>query len=280
FGQTDTDTGIWIPKSYGGSYGTNGFYLKFANSASLGTDSSGNGNNFTVNNLTSVDQTTDTPSNNFCTLNPLDNGNSNIITSNGNVSVSSSTTWDRGIKATFGVSSGKWYWEYKHGTVNTGTNPAGDLGITKYSSLINSGSNGGATSTDSYFIGGADGSKYNGSYTPTAYGSAFTTGDIAIIALDMDNGKFYMGKNGTWFNSGNPVTSTNPAYTSLSGTFLPVWYWGISAGTSGVLISDFNFGNPPYSANGYTDGAGRGNFSYAVPSGYFALCTANLSLYG
>ena len=69
--ETDTDTGIWKPKAYTGSYGTNGFYLQFKNSASLGTDSSGNGNTFTVNNLTSIDQTTDTPTNNFATLNPL-----------------------------------------------------------------------------------------------------------------------------------------------------------------------------------------------------------------
>jgi hypothetical protein len=73
FGETDTLTGIWKPKAYIGTFGTNGFYQKYANSAALGTDSSGNGNNFTVNNLTSVDQSTDTPTNNFCTGNPLDN---------------------------------------------------------------------------------------------------------------------------------------------------------------------------------------------------------------
>ena len=71
FGETDEDTGIWKPKAYTGTYGTNGFYLQFKNSASLGTDSSGNGNNFTVNNLTSIDQTTDTPTNNFATFNSL-----------------------------------------------------------------------------------------------------------------------------------------------------------------------------------------------------------------
>jgi len=67
FGQTDSATGIWTPLPYTGTYGTNGFYLQFKNSASLGTDSSGNGNTWTANNLTSVDQSTDTPTNNFCT---------------------------------------------------------------------------------------------------------------------------------------------------------------------------------------------------------------------
>jgi hypothetical protein len=51
---------------FSGSYGTNGFYLDFENSGSLGADQSGNGNNFTPTNLASTDQTTDTPTNNFC----------------------------------------------------------------------------------------------------------------------------------------------------------------------------------------------------------------------
>ena len=85
FGQTDTTTGIWIPKAYTGTYGTNGFYLNFSNSASLGTDSSGNGNNFTVNNLTSADQSKDHPTNNWCTLNPLFPLNDNLAFANGNL---------------------------------------------------------------------------------------------------------------------------------------------------------------------------------------------------
>ena len=71
FGEFDEDSGIWKPKAYTGSYGTNGFYLDFENSGSLGADSSGNGNNFTPTNITSADQATDTPTNNFCTFNPL-----------------------------------------------------------------------------------------------------------------------------------------------------------------------------------------------------------------
>jgi hypothetical protein len=91
FGETDFDTGIWKPKAYTGTYGTNGFYLQFKNSASLGTDSSGNGNTFTVNNLTSIDQTTDTPTNNFATWNPLV-PISNISFSEGNLKASTSST--------------------------------------------------------------------------------------------------------------------------------------------------------------------------------------------
>jgi hypothetical protein len=71
FGEFDEDSGIWKPIAYEGTYGTNGFYLEFKDSSALGDDTSGNGNDFTVNNLTSIDQTTDTPTNNFATLNPL-----------------------------------------------------------------------------------------------------------------------------------------------------------------------------------------------------------------
>jgi hypothetical protein len=72
FGEFDEDSGIWKPISVSGlTFGTNGFYLDFEDSAALGDDVSGNGNDFTVNNLTAIDQTTDTPTNNFATLNPL-----------------------------------------------------------------------------------------------------------------------------------------------------------------------------------------------------------------
>ncbi len=243
-------------------------------------DHSGTGNNWQPNNLdlrttgVGADILVDSPTSygtdtgvggtvrgNYCTLNPLDNGNSNILLTNGNLSVSSSTTWDRGVKATVGISSGKWYYEYTHGTVNAGTNPAADIGWTKYTSLVNSYSNGGGGSSDTYLVQGSNGNKNNGG-TNTSYGSAFTTGDIEMCALDLDNGKMYWGKNGTWFASGDPAAGTNAAYTGLSGTFFPLWYWGISPGTSGVLISNINFGQRA--------------FAYTAPSGFKALCTTNL----
>src|SRR6056300_1004656 len=120
FGETDATTGIWKPKTAPSvTYGTNGFFLKFASSGSMGTDSSGNGNNFTVNgNLT---QTQDTPSNVFATFNPLTiPASSGLTLSDGNLSLSGSST-DAGAKATLGVSSGKWYWEVKANTASSGS---------------------------------------------------------------------------------------------------------------------------------------------------------------
>jgi len=274
FGETDTDTGIWKPKAYTGTYGTNGFYLKFANSASLGTDSSGNGNTFTVNNLTSIDQTTDTPTNNFCTLNSLDAMKTNgAVVSEGNLKSLGSTVGGMGVvTGTIGVSQGKWYWEVSRvGTGNFAYVGVGEAGI------------GNQTNAGGYGVSGfrSNGDYYaNGSSTSVGTLSTWNTaGDIIMIAMDMDNGAIYYGKNGSWLNSGVPTSgaSRTGAVTTFTPTGFPSPLAGGYDTTNGV---NCNFGNPPYSANSYTDGAGKGNFSYAVPSGYFSLCTANLSLYG
>jgi hypothetical protein len=104
-----------------------------------------------------------------------------------------------------------------------------------------------------------------------------------IFAVDMDNSRVYIGKNGTWFTTtaatgGNPATSTG-FFSPVLGNGFAVGA-GHGAGVSASATNQFNFGSPMYSANSYTDGAGFGNFSYAVPSGYYALCTKNLATYG
>ena len=280
FGQTDTDTGIWIPKAYTGTYGTNGFYLKFANSASLGTDSSGNGNTFTVNNLTSIDQTTDTPTNNFATINALENTNSSFTLTEGNLKWVSTGASYSFLRSTIGISQGKWYYEAKC-TAQTNTQNKWIFGISD-SPSTSSTNYIGANSYQYGWRGNSNEIFYNG--TSTTYGSAnsMTTGDIIGVAVDLDNNKIYWSKNGTFLNSANPATNTNGfSITGASSTNTGYYHFafGELEGTYDYT-SEINFGNPSYSANSYTDGAGRGNFSYAVPSGYFALCTANLSLYG
>ena len=113
FGEFDDDTGIWKPKDVSGlTFGTNGFYLDFENSGSLGADVSGNGNNFTVQNLTSVDQSTDTCTNNAITMNPLDDVASSTY-SEGNLKVVTSASGSAPHFTTFGLTTGKWYWEVK-----------------------------------------------------------------------------------------------------------------------------------------------------------------------
>jgi len=255
FGETDTDTGIWIPKAYTGTYGTNGFYLQFKNSASLGTDSSGNGNTWTVNNLTSIDQTTDTPTNNWCLHNPLDKtSEGNFVLTEGNTK-GTGTTGTQISKSTFYLTQGKWYWECKPTTIPSEF----QIGVAQQNYTAGTGDRRTYVST---------GQKSNN--TKTSYGSSYTTNDIIGVALDLDNGTIGFYKNGV---------SQGTAYSDLlSGVTFTGWT-PLSLGDEGAVFS-VNFGNPNYSANSYTDGAGRGNFSYAVPSGYFSLCTANLSLYG
>jgi hypothetical protein len=265
FGASNS-SGVWYPIPYAGTYGTNGFYLKFANSASLGTDSSGNTNTFTVNNLTSVDQSTDTELNNFATWNPLPQWGSGIVTptlSEGNLqqSVGGASSWATQIN-TIGVDTGKWYAEFKCSAVG-GANYA-TLGVTSFTG----GGSGSAQSTFSGVWYNSNGEKWVDGSNLGAYGATYTTGDIIGIALDKTANTVIFYKNGT-----SQGSISLPSSITSSTVFI---------GTSIIFSTTIqaNFGSPMYSANGYADGAGYGNFSYAVPSGYYALCTKNLNTYG
>jgi len=283
FGQTDPSvpsSGIWIPKAYTGSFGTNGFYLKFANSAALGTDSSGNGNNFTVNNLTSVDQSTDTPTNNFCIMNPLINTNG-IVYTEGNLKVNfdGNQSWARGAASSIVLNTGKWYWEIKQTSCDiyniTGVIREDDL--TFFSGQ--SGTNLYDRNANALQSGGT---QYNANSGDTSPGYTYTVGDIVMFALDMTNKKMYIGKNGTWFNSGNPGAGTGEVWGSSQFTsgygFAPIAL-GYDLGVDPIM--EFNFGNPSFTiASGNADANGYGNFEYAVPSGFYALNTKNLAQYG
>ena len=271
FGATNPVTNIWEPIAYTGTYGTNGFKLNFADSSNLGDDTSGNGNDFTVNNLTSIDQSTDTCSNNFATMNSLYKL-SNVTFSEGNLQHTNAGNWQPGL-STIGVSSGKWYFESKFTAVTGGSNNA-FIGIsldTEADGLTLVGN-----SANSYGYENTGQKKNNSS--SASYGDSWTVGDIVSCYVDLDNGAIYFGKNGTVQASGDPTsgsTKTNAAYTfTTGGTYL----LGVSDyyGTQQV-----NYGSPPFSiSSGNADANGFGNFEYAVPSGYFALNTKNLSEFG
>jgi len=256
FGETNAETGQWNPIKYTGSYGNQGFYLNFSDNSgttatTLGKDSSGNGNNFTPSNFSVAagagnDSVEDTPTNNFCTLNPLDS-NSNITLSNGNL-VAAISSGFRLQRSTFFLSSGKWYWEITCDDVF----PAGFVGVTDATDATVS--QGGASST-SCMIRTTNGDKRIGG-SETSYGSAVADGDVMIFALDMDNGKFWAGKNGTFFNSGNPTTGANPATSAL---------------TNPVTPSIGMYDNEDYTAN-----FGQQGFTYTPPTDFKALNSANL----
>ena len=217
FGATNPVTNIWEPIAYTGTYGTNGFKLNFADSSNLGDDTSGNGNDFTVNNLTSIDQSTDTCSNNFATMNSLYKL-SNVTFSEGNLQHTNAGNWQPGL-STIGVSSGKWYFESKFTAVTGGSNNA-FIGIsldTEADGLTLVGN-----SANSYGYENTGQKKNNSS--SASYGDSWTVGDIVSCYVDLDNGAIYFGKNGTVQASGDPTSGsakTNAAYTfTTGGTYL------------------------------------------------------------
>ena len=268
FGEFDSDTNIWKPIDVSGlTFGTNGFYLDFENASNLGADVSGNGNNFTVNNLTSIDQSTDTCTNNFATFNPLIP--STLTYSDGNLTIErSSGDWESS-GSTIAVAQGKWYAEFKwvSGTYTIIGVEDMDLVSTWDNQYIGYSANGRGY--------GWDGDARNNAST-SSFGNSFSTGDIIGVALDMDNKFVYMSKNGTFQNSGDPTSgSSGTGGLSLAGSLYTIGASGYSS------VVDANFGSPEFSiSSGNSDANGYGNFEYAVPSGYYALNTKNLAEFG
>jgi len=280
FGKFDSDTNIWKPIDVSGlTFGKNGFYLDFEDSSALGNDANGS-NNFTVNNLTAIDQSTDTCTNNFATLNVLDGNLGNSTFSEGSLRFNSEDGANKcWMRSTIGVSSGKWYFEAKVQTA--GNNCA--IGISDRPSPDFNSTELGAGAFDYSYQSANSGNKLNNG-SGSSYGDTYTDDDIVSCALDLDNNKVYFGKNGTFQNSGNPTNGTNPAFTitapSLTNHGFYFFCLGDLTGVNNVRWLA-NFGSPPYSeSGGNSDGNGYGNFAGSVPSGYYALNTKNLAEYG
>jgi len=274
FGETDSTTGEWKPKAdlSGLTFGTNGFWQKYESAGNLGLDSSGNSNTYTVNNAGTGAQAVDTASNNFCTLSPLSQGADSTLTK-GNLEIAYGNSTRTCSTANMGVSSGKWYWEFKTTAISASPNPV-MVGIGELPYGPDLGTYLGQNASG-WGYAGEDGTVYN-SGSGSAYGDTYTTGDIIGVAFDADNGNLYFYKNGTIQNSG---TAAATGLTSSSTGF----YYPAVGKSSGVrtFTAQANFGNPPFTiASGNADANGFGNFEYAVPSGYYALCTKNINSYG
>ena len=279
FGEFDEDSPtIWKPKNVSGlTFGNNGFYLDFENSGNLGADVSGNSNNFTVNNLTSIDQSTDTCTNNFATFNPLIKAGYQPAFAEGNLKISQGTSGSANMAAvTIGVTSGKWYCEIKK--AGGGTHIHGIHAATQ-----TSGGDFPGRASLGWGINLADGNVSHNDSAST-YGASVADGDILGIALDMDNNKLYFSKNGDWSNgSGAWGSSTFNAGTGaidISAAAAEDMMFSVSVEGSSSNIHG-NFGSPAEAiSSGNADGDGFGNFEFAVPSGFFSLCTKNLAEYG
>jgi len=271
FGETDSTSGIWVPISAPSvTYGTNGFFLKYASGA-LGTDSSGEGNNMAVSGT--MTPTKDNAMNNFCTWNSV--GNSRIsggtaypVTfSNGNTTaLNAHATYHTGTMGTIGVKKGKWYYECKCSDVG-GIDYIGYAGEDDWGNLLN---------TYTY--------ANDGTIDDVAYGNTYTSGDIISVAFDADNGTIWFGKNGVWQNSASEAeieagTDTNAAVTSMDMTkYYLLAQKGFQDATNQLNTGNGYFGTTAITSAGTN--AGEGLFEYDVPSGYYAFNTNNLATYG
>ncbi len=243
FGQNDAVTGVWKPKKYTGTYGTNGFYLPFSDGTStttLGYDKSGNGNNWTTNNVSltagsTYDWMTDTPSNNYAVLNPLDRGLGVSSITEGNLKATYSAA-DSLALSSFGMTAGKHYWEITGVTVTSGTNFTVGVSPSPYAS-------------GSSRLYASNGQYYNGSAW-AAYGASYTANDVIGVAFDADNQTIEFFKNG--------VSQGQKTSIGLSGILLFAQIYMNVSGNSAA----FNFGQRP--------------FAYTPPTGFKALNTQNL----
>jgi len=282
FGETDATTGIWKPKTAPSvTYGTNGFFLKFENSGSMGTDSSPNGNNFTVNGT--MTQTVDTPSNVFSTLNAVNTGPYFAGTlSNGNLSYTNITAGNYYTPgSTLRVSLGKWYSEFKVQSATDWIAVGVDTRI-----LTATNDHCGKTASGWLYVGGSSAGGSNSLYSAsfTSYGDSYTTNDIIGVALDLDNKKLYFSKNGTWQNSGDPesgATGTGAIDISTIGNDV---YFGVG-NFSGINTAGWhcNFGNGYFGTTPVASAGSNGNgaiFEFDCPNGYYALNTKNINTYG
>jgi len=279
FGETDSTSGIWVAKTGPSvTYGNNGCFLKFQDTAAYGDDSSGNTNDFTL--AGTMTQTKDTPDNNFCTMNPLNNYLFNGTYSNGDNTVATDVKcWN---STTLGMTTGKWYWEIKIVSSTSGSDwTVGFAGKT----ATGANDDGGSTEGTDVFHYRATGAVWNNGSTSLTT-TSYTTGDIISIALDLTNNKWYVGKNGTWLNSGDPtsgatgtgaVGSPTAVASTTEGAYFPsVSYLdGSQSGTFNTNFGNGYFGTTAVSTS-ESDDAGIGSFEYDVPAGYYALCTNNL----
>jgi len=272
FGEFDEDSPtIWKPIDVSGlTFGTNGFYLDMKDSANLGNDANG-GTDLTEVNLAATDQSTDTCTNNFCTWNSIAD-NLDVTLSEGNTKVVHGTALARRpVISTFGVSAGKWYWEWVAEGSPTAANM--EIGIVNYASPSTQG-----TYLGQSLQGDADFTTYIGngyinmSGSSADSGTAYAGGDVVGVAVDMDNTLIYFYKNNTLVNSGGTNFSgmeDGSGFIFMSNADRS----GSASYTAGVNFggsSGFTISSAASDANGY------GNFEYAPPTGFLALCTKNL----
>ena len=281
FGEYDEDSGIWIPKAYTGTYGNNGFYLDFSNVSDLGEDQSGNNHDFSLTNISAANKSTDTPTNNFCTYNNNFRTASTIAATEGQtkVTAASGSGWVS-IVATFGLTSGKWYWE------------AASSGHYVFYGIADVESDTIPQKTGGYFLGygddnstkaigmyGLNGQVYSDTAGHNGPGAAANT--VVQIALDMDNRCIYFGANGSYISGADPTSGASKTNASQwNANWSDTVYPALSVSATYHTTANFGGYTTDVISSPQSDANGYGAFEYAPPSGYYAICTKNLAEYG
>ena len=278
FGESHEDTGIWIPKKYSGSFGNNGYHLDFESSGSMGADASGNSNDFTLTGVAAINQCTDSPTNNFCTLNNnWAQGTAIFYPEDGATRITVNS--NHCLPGTMAVNKGKWYWETYTSTYTgvrgwwwgilptdakygVSADPAGDAMSAWYSA-------------SNVFYEAT--SRSASTATANTGFSGYTNGDIYSISLNCDEDPYEMTIR---LNNSIPGTTANNTDRSVGAHIGNIKYVFPAIRVAQQSATTWvNFGNPAIAAlsGGNADENGYGNFKYAPPSGYYALCSKNLA---
>ena len=281
FGEFDEDSGIWKPIDVSGlTFGTNGFYLDFEDSSNLGNDANG-GTDLTATNLAATDQSTDTCTNNFCTMNPLDNFFAANTYSEGNTKFVTKASGGFAYgTSTIGLSSGKWYAEFDCiATTDSGAyHQVGIVEKPSSSATTSATANIGSTAYSWGYYADNGKSRNNGNYTN--YGNSWTTGNIIGVYLNLDDNELKFSKDGAIQNSGTAISITASASNGTGHYFITAG--GMS--TNASVTFEANFGNPFQSqSSSVSDANGYGAFEYSPTlSGvnYYAINTKNLGEFG
>ena len=293
FGEFDEDSPtIWKPKDVSGlTFGNNGFYLQFKqsgtsqNSSGLGADTSGNDNHFATSGLASTDQSTDTCTNNFATVNLLDNAASQIsslVEGNLKVTVNNSNSQGAGVTGTLPLTGGKWYYEVK--LTDRASDSGHGFGITDRVAASNSLLQRIGRGTNDFTLSESDGTIGTNNTFNTAYGNQIDEGDVVGVYIDLDNNKIYFSEDGTLQNStGASITAVS---STAGGFYLPVVGSNMGGGSP---VYEFNFGGAQSFSisSAVSDDNGYGNFEYSPnitgdgsAKKFYAICTKNIAEFG
>ena len=241
FGETNDD-GVWIPKKYDGAYGNNGFFIDGRDSSDLGDDESGNGNDFASSGLAAADQMSDSPTNNHCTLNSIQQDATGL--SDGNLQfTTSSTSTHKTASGTIAATSGKYYCEV---TCNATLGSNARIGIIPEDNDNYTGSDG-HVGDDANSFAYVDNGQKESNNSQSSYGASYANGDVIAMALNLDDNEITFFKGGA--SQGAISITANTQYRFAASQF----------GSGGMA---FNFGQAAFAAT--------------PPTGFKALNTANL----